>query len=256
MSDLYDEIGRTYTRTRAAEPRIAAAIERALGDARTVVNVGAGTGSYESTHRLVQAVEPSRTMIAQRPRHAAPVLRALAEDLPFADEAFDASMALLSDHHWTDRKRGLRELRRVARRTVVFTWEPRRLRESWLVRDYFVEFADRAGSGMTADELAAALGGAKIIRVPIPHDCRDGFLHAYWRRPEAYLDPQVRAGISVFSALPEAAVAAALRRLEADLASGAWRARNAALLDLEESDLGYRLIVAEASEGPPREPQP
>jgi SAM-dependent methyltransferase len=242
VPELYDRIGTTYTRFRRPDPRIAAAIDRALGDARTVVNVGAGAGAYEPAGREVTAVEPSETMIAQRPPGSAPVVRAHAEDLPFADGQFDASMAALSDHHWPDRAGGLRELRRVARRTVVFTWDRDAVRDSWLVRDYLAEFAEATVSGMGIDELADALGGARIEAVPIPADCRDGFLHAYWARPAAYLDPEVRACISVFDTVD---ASDALERLRADLESGAWDERHGHVLEHDQLDLGYRLLIAD-----------
>jgi SAM-dependent methyltransferase len=240
VSDLYDRIGTTYTATRQADPRIAAAIDRALGDARTVVNVGAGAGAYEPSGREVTAVEPSEAMIAQRPVGAAAVVRGVAEALPFGDASFDAAMAVLSDHHWSDRAAGLRELRRVGRRTVVFTWDRAAVQDSWLVRDYLPGFGRIAAAGMAIEDIAAHLGGARIDVVPVPHDCTDGFLHAYWRRPEAYLDPAVRANVSVFSQLD---ASEGIERLEADLRSGVWHERNGHLLGLDELDLGYRLLV-------------
>ncbi|TMK99490.1 MAG: class I SAM-dependent methyltransferase [Actinobacteria bacterium] len=241
---LYDRIGTTYTRTRVEDPRIAAAIHAALGDARTVLNVGAGTGSYEPLDRELVAVEPSTVMIAQRPPRAAPVVQARAEALPFADSSFDAAMAVLSDHHWEDRPLGLRELRRVARRrVVVFTWDRALAEEFWLTREYLP--ASKRQLGLAIEEIADCLGGARIEPVAIPHDCRDGFYHAYWRRPDAYLDERVRAGISVFARVDERKTTEMVSRLEADLASGAWQERNAALLDLEQIDLGYRLLIAE-----------
>jgi SAM-dependent methyltransferase len=231
---------------RHEDPRLAARIRAALGDARSVVNVGAGAGSYEPTDLEVTAVEPSAVMRAQRPPGSVPAVDARAEALPFADDAFDAAMAVLSDHHWEDHDRGLAELRRVARRrVVVFTWEPRTLADSWLVRDYLPGFARLVPSGYSLDEMLATLGGGGIESVPIPHDCRDGFLHAYWRRPRAYLDPQVRDGISVFRLLEADEVADAIARLEADLDSGVWERRNGALLELDELDLGYRVVVTE-----------
>ncbi len=246
MTHFYDRIGGGYTATRRADPRIAARIHAALGDARTVVNVGAGTGSYEPRDRDVVAVEPSERMIEQRPPGSARVVRALAEDLPFADGAFDASMAVLTDHHWSDRARGLRELRRVAcRRAVVFTFDPSRVGDSWLVRDFLPGF--RALPGMALEEIAEHLGATEVRAVPVPADCRDGFFHAYWARPHAYLDPAVRGNISVFARRPAAEVDAAVERLRHDLDTGAWAARNAAILEREEMDLGYRLLIAEVA---------
>jgi SAM-dependent methyltransferase len=231
---------------RREDPRLAARIRAALGDARSVLNVGAGAGSYEPPDLEVTAVEPSAVMRAQRPPGAAPVVDARAEELPFKDDSFDAAMAVLSDHHWEDHERGLAELRRVARlRVVLFTWEPRTLRDGWLVRDYLPGFARMVPSGYTLKRLLETLGGGRIEPVPIPHDCRDGFLHAYWRRPRAYLDPQVRAGISVFRLMDPEEVADAIERLAADLDSGEWERRNGALLELDELDLGYRIVVTD-----------
>jgi SAM-dependent methyltransferase len=252
---LYDRIGRSYVATRGEDPRIAAVIHAALGDARTVLNVGAGAGSYEPRDRAVTAVEPSAVMRAQRPPGAAPCIDARAEALPFADGQFDATMAVLSDHHWHDRLAGLRELRRVGRRAVVFQWDPAFADAFWLSRDYL---ASPAGSspafGLTSfpdpqevslAETEEALGVTRKVPVPIPHDCRDGFLMAYWRRPDAYLDATVRANISVFSLLPAAEVEAMVDSLRADLESGEWTRRNAELLELDELDFGYRVLVAE-----------
>jgi Methyltransferase domain len=243
MTALYDRIGRSYAATRGEDPRIAAAIHGALGDARTVVNVGAGSGSYEPRDRDVTAVEPSAVMRAQRPRGAAPCIDARAEALPFADGAFDATMAVLSDHHWEDRLAGLRELRWVGRRAVVFQWDPTGANAFWLSRDYLPSFPGTQRYSLRDTELA--LGATRKLPVPIPHDCADGFLMAYWRRPAAYLDPAVRANISVFSLLPAAEVDAMVASLRADLRSGAWARRNAGLLELDELDFGYRVLVAE-----------
>jgi SAM-dependent methyltransferase len=242
---LYDRIGRTYTTTRREDPRIASAIHAALGDAVTVVNVGAGTGSYEPRDRKVVAIEPSPVMIAQRPPDAAPAVIAFAEDLPLADASVDAAMAVLTDHHWRDRAQGLREMRRVARqRAVVFQHDPQVGAEFWLVRDYLPSFARRL-HGKHLAELMRPLGDVEARPVPIPHDCADGFLGAFWRRPHAYLDPAVRAGISVFALLPDQEVDAAVGRLRADLESGAWERRYADVLERDELDLGFRVIVAE-----------
>ena len=212
-AQLYDTIGATYTVTRRTEPRIAAQVWAALGDARTVLNVGAGTGSYEPSDRDVTAVEPSAVMRAQRPAGAAPCVAATAESLPFEDQSFDAAMAFATVHHWQDPIAGLREMRRVARRVVVFTcdttdrsWR----RRFWLTRDYLPEVAaSRVG---LATELARAIG-ARMEPVLIPWDCADGFFEAYWRRPEAYLDENVRRGISVWASVGPDAEQRAVRSL-------------------------------------------
>jgi SAM-dependent methyltransferase len=228
---------------RREDPRIAARIRAALGDARTVVNVGAGTGAYEPADLEVTAVEPSEVMIAQRPKGAAPVVRAFAEELPFADRSFDAAMVVLSDHHWSDHAAGLAELRRVARRVVLFTWDPATVGGTWVVRDYFPCFQRLIPEGYRLEMTLEQLGGGRQEVVPVPHDCLDGFFHAYWRRPEAYLDPDVRAGISAFALMDPDCVADGLTRLARDLESGEWKRRNAELLELDELDGGYRLLV-------------
>jgi len=240
---LYDSIGVTYTATRRTEPRIAAQIWAALADARTVVNVGAGTGSYEPTDRQVLAVEPSAVMRSQRPPNAAPCVAATAERLPFADQSFDAAMAIATVHHWQDPLAGLRELRRVARRVVVFTFEFDALNTFWLTRDYLQELPGLLAGHPPLAEQARALD-ARIEPVLIPWDCADGFFEAYWRRPEAYLEEGVRRGISVWAKLGLDIEARAVRRLQADLDSGRWKERNASLLDLDAADVGLRLLIA------------
>lgn len=250
---LYDSIGRTYSVTRRPEPCIERAIHHALGDAATVVNVGAGAGAYEPTDRALVAVEPSGVMIGQRPPDSAPVVEAVAEALPFTDGEFEASMAILSDHHWSDRRQGLRELRRVAhRRVVLFNADPGENARFWMTTEYlpgFVELIDPRYRvpGAWESELRAILGDAELRAVPIPHDCADGFYGAYWRRPEAFLDPTVRGGISVFSQLPEAQVTRGLAALAEDLRTGAWRERHRDLLELDVLHLGYYVVVAELS---------
>jgi SAM-dependent methyltransferase len=240
----YDEIGRTYAHTRATDPRIAAAIWEALGDARTVVNVGAGTGNYEPPDREVTAVEPSAVMIAQRPPGAAPVVQASAEELPFEDGSFDAAMAVITLHHWSDWRRGIDELRRVARRLVIFSWDPSFVRRLWITTEYLPFVADEEATFPSLADQAGAVRATSVTTVPIPADCQDGFYGAWWRRPEAYLDPEVRAGISVLASRTPEELAPGLERLRADLESGAWAERHADLLEREELDLGYRLLVA------------
>jgi SAM-dependent methyltransferase len=237
-TDPYAAHAAGYTATRRTDPRIAARIWAALGDARTVLNVGAGTGSYEPPDRSVVAVEPSAAMAAA---HPGAVVRAAAESLPFGDAAFDAAMAVLSDHHWRDPLAGLREMARVARRVVVFQWDAAFVGRVWLTRDYLPEFRALIGPPSLADRAAAL--GARMEPVPIPWDCVDGFFHAFWRRPEAYLDERVRRGSSVWARVGAAVEARVVAELGADLESGAWRARNAELLALEALDCGYRLLV-------------
>lgn len=211
-----------------------------------VINVGAGAGSYEP-EVTVLAVEPSRVMVDQRPVGAAPAVQAVAERLPVRDGAADAVMALLTVHHWRDLAAGVRELRRVARRrVVVLTWDQVVFRERfWLVREYLPEaVAFDDSRAVPVEVLAELLGGARVENVPVPHDCTDGFGAAYWRRPEAYLDPEVRAGISLCAQTGEDVIAPGLERLAGDLASGRWHARHAELLGLEAIDVGYRLLVS------------
>lgn len=241
----YDEIGRSYATTRRPDARIAAAIDAALGDVTSVVNVGAGTGSYEPTDRRVVAVEPSRVMLAQRPPGSALAVQAVAERLPFTDGAFDAATAFMTIHHWPDQEQGLRELRRVARqRVVVLTWDPAFARGFWLTRDYLPEIlALDVPIFRPVPQIAATLGGGLAQPLPIPHDCTDGFLGAYWQRPEAYLEPPVRAGISALARLGEAVLRPGLQRLADDLRSGAWDRVHGHLREVEALDLGYRLIV-------------
>lgn len=245
----YDRRGAGYAAVRRPDPRIQAAVRAALGDARSVVNVGAGSGSYEPRDLDVIAVEPSAVMRAQRPPDAPAAIDGRAEALPLADGSADAALALLTVHHWDDPAAGLAELLRVARRrVVVLTWDPAFAERLWLVRDYLPEAAELdRGRFQPLEQVAAALGGARVEPVPIPHDCSDGFLGAYWRRPERYLDSEVRPGISTFHALPPGVVERALARLAAHLESGEWARRNAELLHLQELDLGYRLLVAERS---------
>jgi SAM-dependent methyltransferase len=245
---IYDKIGRTYASTRHPDPRIRAAIWDALGDARTVVNVGAGTGSYEPPGTIL-AVEPSAAMIAQRPAGAAPAVRATADRIPLADGACDAALAVLTIHHWPDPEAGVREMRRVARRRVaVLTWDARFADRFWLVRDYLPESAAFDRGRMPAiDDVARWMGGAEVSPVSVPHDCVDGFFCAFWPRPERYLDPIVRAGIANLAQLGDGPVERAVAALCEDLRTGAWRERNRELLELEEIDLGYRLLTVAAT---------
>jgi SAM-dependent methyltransferase len=247
-AQLYDAIGLGYRAYRRPDPRVAAAITEALGEADTVVNVGAGAGSYEPTDRPVIAVEPSAAMIAQRRSGGPPVVQASATHLPFRDGAFAAALAVLTVHHWPDRPRGLGQLARAARdRVVVLTWDPA-TPGFWLVDEYFPEiWAIDRPIFPTLDDLRSALGAIEIRPLPVPHDCSDGFLGAYWRRPEAYLDPGVRGAMSTFSKIRD--VEPGLARLRRDLADGTWLRRHGDLLDRTELDLGYRLVVSRRARG-------
>ena len=246
MRSTYDKIGVGYSLTRLPDPRVADRIIQALGDSASVVNVGAGTGSYEPRDRMVVAVEPSPTMIRQRPVGSAPVIQGAAESLPLVDGAVDSALAILTVHHWTDPAQGFAEMLRVAqRRVVILTWDQDVWESFWLIREYLpcIRDLDRRRAPAIAD-IVSALGESQIISVPIPHDCIDGFHGAFWRRPEAYLDPRIRSGISTYAALPPDERGEGLRRLAADIQSGAWEDRHRNLFDVDELDLGYRLIVA------------
>lgn len=245
-STRYDRIGTSYTRTRRTEPRIAAQIIAALGSARRVVNIGAGTGSYEPNDRTVVAVEPSPTMIAQRSDGSAPVVRAFAETLPFRDASFDAALAIFTVHHWVDTRRGLLELARVASRQVILSYDADVEQGFWLVEDYFPEIAalDNENRAYTSEAIARVLDVRQVAPVLVPADCVDGFAACFWNRPEAYVDPDVQAGISGIARLDASVRERATAQLRADLASGAWDARHGHLRPMTELDVGYRLIVA------------
>jgi SAM-dependent methyltransferase len=211
----YDRIGACYRRNRKEDPRLARLIAGELQDARTVVNVGAGTGAYEPVDRFVVAVEPSGVMLQQRPPGAAPAAQAIAERLPFRDGAFDAAMAVLTVHHWSDQHAGMRELSRVAReRIVVLTWDASS-EGFWLLTEYFPQSleADRKRFP-PVERLASFLGDPQVITSFA--SCRDLF---------------------------------PLQRLEEDLATGKWQRRNGKLLDEEELDIGYRLVVGRPTSG-------
>lgn len=246
MRTSYDTIGVNYSDLRKPDVRIETAIVDGLGPARTILNVGAGSGSYEPVDRAVVAVEPSMEMIRQRKVSAAPVVQAYAEKLPFADNSFDASMAILTVHHWANKEQGLAEMRRVTRGPIVILTFDTAHQQFWLA-DYLPELVKVDEGQMPAmTDYEKWLGPVAIAPVRVPHDCSDGFLGAYWRRPAAYLDPKIRAAISCFWAIDN--VDEKLKKLGADLDSGAWAKRHSALLDRDEHDLGYRLVVAQGSE--------
>lgn len=245
MSALYDTIGLNYADLRKPDPRIAQAIRGALGNARTILNVGAGSGSYEPADREVTAVEPSLAMIRKRSPGMAPVVQASADSLPFADKSFDASMAVLTLHHWPDKAAGLMEMMRVTRaRIVLVTFDP--AWRPWLT-DYLPQLAALDERQMpTMQDYANWLGEIEVAPLMVPHDCTDGFLYAYWRRPEAYLDPRIRSGSSSFWAIGD--LDAGLAKLADELTSGEWDRRYGHLRECDAYDAGYRLVIADLAE--------
>ena len=243
----FEQHGRTYARHRRPDPRIAERIHAALGDARTVLNVGAGTGSYEPTDRWVLAVEPSATMRAQRSADAAPAICAHAEALPFDDDAVDATMACVTIHHWEPPDLGLAELRRVSRGPVViFTFELDKL-PPWQL-DFLAEgVAIERPRFPAIDDVVDALGGrTRVERIPTSGDCVDGFFEAFWRRPEALLDPSVRGAQSMWAMLDPGVEERIVARLSAALESGAWDAEHGHLRQQESYDGALRLVISEA----------
>jgi SAM-dependent methyltransferase len=246
----YDTIGRGYSDVRRPDPRIASAIWTALGNAASVVNVGAGAGSYEPEDRQVIAVEPSSTMIAQRPQDAAQAIQAAAEALPLADQSVDAAMAVLTLQHWEDIEQGLNELLRVARqRVVLVTMDVEVLGQLWLIRDYVPEtLATHAAGFPSIPRLIELLPQATVRAIPVPRDCTDGFMAAFWGRPEAYLEPALRAATSPWHQLPPEALIRALDELESDLASGRWDHRYGHLRHQDELDVGLRVVSAELND--------
>jgi SAM-dependent methyltransferase len=240
---MYDRIGMTYARTRQPDPRIRDAIWAALGEAKSLVNVGAGAGSYEPPQTLL-AVEPSLVMVAQRPPGLAPAAVTTAERIPLPDKSVDAALCILTIHHWPDVEAGFREIRRVARSAVVYTWDYEVTKHFWLSQ-YLPAVNDiDARIEVPIARLRELLKTDDVRPVPVPHDCADGFLGAFWRRPEAYLDPEVRAGISTIARMDQSVVKAGMELLLEDIQSGAWAKRHAELLDKDELDVGYRLVVA------------
>jgi SAM-dependent methyltransferase len=248
IKDPYQAFGRGYSLQRRPDPRIQALVNRALGDAATLVNVGAGTGSYEPADRQVLAVEPSATMLSQRPPDGAPAVRATAEAIPLADKAVDVGLAVLTVHHWTDAEAGLDELVRVSQRQIVLTWDPAVMcRSFWLISEYLPEIGRReagaAALGAVTAQFAHHHKEVEVWPVPVPADCTDGFLAAHWRRPHAYLDPAVRAAASGIAGLSPDVVGSAVQRLTDDLAGGRWQRRHHDLLERDALDLGYRLVI-------------
>ncbi len=245
----YDEIGGAYGRFRQPDPIIAAQIIEALGDAETVLNVGAGTGSYEPTGRKVTAVEPSASMRAYRPASLAIAIDAVAEDLPFDDASFDASMATMTIHQWANLEKGLGEMRRVTTGTVVLlVCDPVPMKAYWL-NDYIPEVrALEASRFPRIERIEAALGSRVWVKsVPVPLHCRDGFNEAYYGRPEAILDPQARRACSSWSFVPVRAVDRFVKHLSSDLASECWNESYGHLRVQPFFDGSLRLVIDDPS---------
>ncbi len=239
-SALSDALGSA----RRPDPRLSKVIHAALGTAASIANIGAGAGNYEPPGRTRVAVEASPALIKQRPPGSAPVVRARAETVPLADKSVDAALAILTLQHWADWAAGVAELRRIARdRVVIVTWDPDSA-GFWLLQDYLPDLLTASRNRFPrVKDIQARLGESQVLRVPIPHDCTDKFLGAYWRRPSAYLDPVVRRAMGGAAAALDVTP---LAKLEHDLASGRWDAKNAHLLKLESLDIGYRIVVASA----------
>ena len=241
----YDQLAEQYRIYRKPDPRIAEQIQFHIQGARRLLNVGAGLGSYEPEDCEVVAIEPSHEMIAKRKESKAKLIQGVAEDLPFGDHEFDVSMGILTLHHWSDILLGLKEMLRVSKdKIVLFTWSG--YGSNFWLEDYIPEIIGVDENLFpTLEELDQILGGISVETINIPCDCTDGFMCAYWRRPEAYLDPKVRKAISTFSRIPD--IQDRLNRLQDDVTSGAWSEKYSHLLEKESLDLGYRLVVCKRS---------
>jgi SAM-dependent methyltransferase len=243
---LYDSISQTYVTHRREDPRIARPIHDALVGAQRIVNIGAGTGNYEPVDReLVVAVEPSAVMLAKRPSDRGHAVQGVAEALPFPDGAFDAAMGTLTVHHWADLRAGLREMRRVAPLQVIFMYDPTRTWHYWAL-DYFPDAAavPSEAEAPGPDRVAEVLDVVEVSAVPVPFDCTHGFGAAFWGRPEMYLDPDVLQAQSWIAQLPSEVRERCVARLRDDLLSGRWDEQHGHLRELDELDVGYRLVVA------------
>jgi SAM-dependent methyltransferase len=239
----YDAIGLGYHSIRRPDPRLSAALQEAVGPASRILNVGAGAGSYEQSDRPVVALEPSGVMLAQHPGHRR--VQGVAEHLPFEDGAFDVALAILTVHHWENLNAGLAELRRVAGRQVIFTWDPNHERKLWITTDYVPAIDDLETSRFTSlASIIDELGAHTVETFEIPHDFTDGFQAAFWRRPEMYLDPEVRGASSTFASLPPELVTPGIERLRRDLQAGKWHETYEELLALDTADFGHRIVIA------------
>ena len=244
MRPIYDDIGINYASNRQTDPRIAGQIQTLLKGARRILNIGAGSGSYEPEEADLVALEPSSAMIAQRKPESHPVIQGVVEQLPFEDDSFSHAMSILSMHHWENQAKAFGEINRVATdRFVALTWNPE-AEPFWLTRDYFPEFHQRDKIIFpSVGELSTHFETVEAYAVPIPDDCVDGFMAAYWKRPEAYLDEGIRASISAFARLSDPTEG--LRRLESDIKSGRWEEKNRAILDQSPLDAGFIIVSAQ-----------
>jgi SAM-dependent methyltransferase len=249
----YDTPENQYAGHRRTDPRIAAYVHEALGDAQTIVNVGAGAGSYEPLDRYVFALEPSAAMRAQRPA-GRPAIRGIAESIPVDDASVDAAMAMVTIHHWTNMAQGISEMKRVSRkRVVIMTFDPDRLDDFWNAH-YFKEVIEVERSRYpTIDTITHLLGGqCRVQPVPIPLDCVDGFQEAFYGRPEAFLDKNVRAAQSAWGYIPAEQQDILVKRLSDDLASGQWDKLYGHFRTEPTFTCALRLIISENTENPSR----
>lgn len=241
MEALYDSIGLGYTLQRTTDPCIARQLYSHLEGAETILNIGAGTGSYEPDGASLIALEPSTEMLRQRHRDALPAVQGTAESMPFKDKCFSHAMTVLSLHHWKNRRQAFTEISRVTRETfIALSWDPHG-KPFWLTRDYFPEIYSMDKNTFPGrEEFSRYFDDVKIETVPIPASCKDGFLAAFWKRPRAYLDATVQTSISSFSKLGD--YSAGINQLERDLGNGTWKKKNQALLEQDELDAGYIIV--------------
>ncbi|MGN8022559.1 class I SAM-dependent methyltransferase [Phyllobacterium sp. 22229] len=242
----YGVIGTGYTQYRQPDPHIAEFIRAALGDARTVLNVGAGAGSYEPVDREVTALEPSASMRAQRPPHLPVAVDGVAENLPFPDQSFDASMATFTVHQWPDLAAGLAEMRRVTRGVIlILSCDPDELHRSWLAEYAPEMIAVEARRYPSMRSIRDGLGGrAEIIPVPIPLNCIDGFGEAYYGRPERLLEKGARLANSAWSFVDPSVAERFVDRLGDDLDTGVWDAMYGSLRKQPFFEGSLRLIIS------------
>jgi SAM-dependent methyltransferase len=242
----YDNNGQQYSGQRKTEPAIASYIGKALGNAKTVLNVGAGAGSYEPEDRYVVSVEPSAVMRNQRIANGkTPAINAFGDQLPFDDHAFDAVTAFVTLHHWPDMKKGLLELKRVAReKVIVMTFDPQALDRFWNA-EYFPEIIDVERQRYpTIPFITDALeADCEVWEIPVPLHCADGFQEAFYGRPEAFLDEKVRKAQSAWGFISDEQQRTIVKRLADDLASGEWDRKYGFYRTQPEFTCALRLVI-------------